>query len=245
MKNIFFILLFVLTTFEALSCETSIPVSYVPTFLAPPVVGAYQKCDARPEEQCLCIDNVSPYYAELADNVVLDYVAKLQVQSCTKGVMPEPPVEGFNEYQDCDDRFYALVCEEGTPINNYDSLEVYCAKDVMKVDGKKFIVNETKRIAYDQKQVADAQYAVAEAAAIKAMDCGKSVQRMMLIRNASKELTTTQVKEIVATYASIKALLDTGSLVSAREEIMAVTVNEPLVTQADKDALIAKLDSCK
>lgn len=54
------ILLFTQTSF---ACEMSIPLSYVPTFLNPPVSGHYQKCAAK--EECVCIDNVDPYISEL------------------------------------------------------------------------------------------------------------------------------------------------------------------------------------
>ena len=79
----------------------------------------------------------------------------------------------------------------------------------------------------------------------KAMECGKSAQAAMLVRNAAKNLTTDQVKQIVATYAPIKGLLDTGSLQSAIEEIQKIQADGVLVTQADKEAIIAHINQCR
>lgn len=67
MKYLITILLLLTTTISSWACEMSIPLSYTPTFLAPPVSGHYLKCDAKPDEQCLCIDDVNPWYAELVD----------------------------------------------------------------------------------------------------------------------------------------------------------------------------------
>jgi len=54
---------------HAKACDQSIPLSYAPTFLAPPVSGHYMKCEAKPDEQCLCIDGIEPWYAELVDEL--------------------------------------------------------------------------------------------------------------------------------------------------------------------------------
>jgi hypothetical protein len=61
-------LLALLITFPVFACQISIPLSYVPTFLNPPVSGHYKKCEEAPEEECLCAD-VNPYTAVLADEM--------------------------------------------------------------------------------------------------------------------------------------------------------------------------------
>jgi predicted negative regulator of RcsB-dependent stress response len=98
-------------------------------------------------------------------------------------------------------------------------------------------------------EVVDAsnEYAAAQGLeyAKKAMECGKSAQALMLVRNAAKNLTTEQVKQIVATYAPIKALLDTGSLQSAVEEIGKIQADGVLVTEEDKAAITAHIGQCK
>jgi hypothetical protein len=46
---------------SVMSCQISIPESYVPTFLTPPVSGHYEKCEKEP---CYCVDNANPWTSE-------------------------------------------------------------------------------------------------------------------------------------------------------------------------------------
>ena len=140
----------------ALACQVSIPESYVPTFLNPPVMGHYPKCNES--EACYCADSVNPWTAELVDNVVVDYIAKTDEVSCELQTEPEviivegeEPIERlpFNPYQDCDDKFIEISCKDGAEaIKNYDLMQVYCAKEIMKIDGKKLIESEVKKAAH-------------------------------------------------------------------------------------------------
>jgi len=76
--------------------------------------------------ECFDISDINPYYAELIDNEVIDYVAWRQVESCTDEL-------------DCDAKFSYLKCTEGTEIKNYEALSVYCAVNIMKIEGKKLV----------------------------------------------------------------------------------------------------------
>ena len=126
-----FAITFILT--DAKACQLSIPESYVPTFLNPPVSGPYMKCESEP---CHCVDNVDPYISELVDNIVLDYIAKSNEIICTDEL-------------DCDAKFIELSCSlDEEKIKNYDLLSVYCAKPIYKIDGKKLVENAEKKAAY-------------------------------------------------------------------------------------------------
>ena len=75
MKTFIFTLGFILFTVffnYANACQFSIPESYLPTFLTPPVSGHYEKCNEKPEEKCFCIDNVDPYTSELVTEITQD-----------------------------------------------------------------------------------------------------------------------------------------------------------------------------
>jgi hypothetical protein len=121
---------------SALACQLSIPESYIPTFLAPPVSGAYMKCEEKPQEKCFCVDEVDPWTSELVDNVVLDYIAKSNEIACTDEI-------------DCDAKFIELSCSlDEEKIKNYDLLSVYCTKPIYKIDGKKLAENAEKKAAY-------------------------------------------------------------------------------------------------
>ena len=137
MKNlIIFTILYMSMVFQSLACQLSIPESYVPTFLNPPISGHYMKCEDKPEEKCFCVDSVDPYISELVDNIVLDYIAKSNEIICTDEL-------------DCDAKFIEISCSlDEEKIKNYDLLSVYCAKPIYKIDGKKLAENAEKKAAY-------------------------------------------------------------------------------------------------
>lgn len=68
-KTYFFLFLAIFCAYQAQACQLSIPESYVPTFLNPPVSGHYTKCEDKPEEACHCVDDVDPYASVLIDEV--------------------------------------------------------------------------------------------------------------------------------------------------------------------------------
>lgn len=55
--------------FNSSACQLSIPESYIPIFLAPPVSGHYVKCEELPKEPCVCVDDVDPWTAVKVDEV--------------------------------------------------------------------------------------------------------------------------------------------------------------------------------
>lgn len=65
-----FVIAFIFT--DAKACQISIPESYIPTFLNPPVSGHYMKCEDKPEEKCFCVDDVDPYTSELLTEITQD-----------------------------------------------------------------------------------------------------------------------------------------------------------------------------
>lgn len=136
-----------------------------------------------------------------------------------------------------------------TSFYNAEYSEVWCNKISgfeKKLSGRKILSrNESKKTQFETTEAAKKADEMAMAAASKALDCGKKVISRMLLQNKPKSLSKAQVRNLVKTYKDIKNLLDTGSLESAREDILAVTLNPPIVTQADKDALVAELDACK
>jgi wobble nucleotide-excising tRNase len=83
------------------------------------------------------------------------------------------------------------------------------------------------------------------AQARKAQACGKDTMAYLLVRNAQKQLSTAQVKQLVEAYATIKSLLESGSLTTAKEEISAAVADGVIVTEADKTALNQFIDGCK
>jgi len=192
---------------------------------------AYQlesDCKKQSQEQCLDVGN-SPEIVSLGFTSLTDKFSKSQVEACL-------------DADDCETKFQALICEDSqeTSIKNLDLLEVYCSKFLYK----ELAINSAGFSAYQANKLAAAQMAGAFAQAKSLRECGGKVMDLLLIRNAPKGLTTSQIKQMVLTYAPIKGLLETGSLNSAKEEIQAITPDGLLVTAGDKTALIAKVDEC-
>jgi len=80
--------------------------------------------------------------------------------------------------------------------------------------------------------------------ALQAIEGGKRIVAYMNALNAAKNPTALQVKAVLqdADLSLIKALLESGSLATAKVEIEAYTPSG-IITQADKDAILAELNS--
>lgn len=201
------------------------------------------KCETQYSETCFDIKSTkNASYSEIIDEMVDDY---------SKPVNSKNEIEACSDQTDCETKNASKVCadSEESVFMAADYSEIYCSKLLrfeQKLSGRKIVsANETSKASYDAAKIAEATKEAAIAMAARAIACGKRVISMLVVQNASKSLDTTQIKAMNVTYASIKDLLETGSLTSAREEILAQPVAEPLVTQTDKDVLVAELDACK
>lgn len=132
MATFILVVLFITGISDAISCKLSIPESYVPTFLNPPVSGHYEKCEDKPEEKCHCVEKIDPWSAELIDNEVIDFIRKENTLSCASE-------------EECLKIESEKVCEKGKVIRTES--EVYCAVEMMKKDGKKLVESESKKEA--------------------------------------------------------------------------------------------------
>lgn len=218
---------------SALACQLSIPESYIPTFLNPPVSGHYMKCEDKPEEKCFCVDEVDPWTSDLVDNVVLDYIAKSNEITCIDEL-------------DCGAKFIELSCSlNDEKIKNYDLLSVYCAKPIYKIDGKKLVENAEKKTAYEAAQASKKQLEIELAQVQKARDCGSRAINVMSLRNAKKGLSKQKRKQILTIYEDIKNMLDVGSLDNAKDAINSATADGILITEADKSSMIESIVGCQ
>jgi hypothetical protein len=143
MKTILFSLGFLLLSTPVFSCMNKMPASEVEKAMKlEPNAGA-KTCAELSVEQCFCFDGITWEIAELADNLVVDYITKSNDTACIS-------------FDDCDIKFSELTCGNGfTPIKNYDLLQVYCTKPVMKIDGKKLVNSPAKKTAHEAKKEDD------------------------------------------------------------------------------------------
>jgi hypothetical protein len=152
-------IILLLITFPVFACQINIPTSEAQRYIdaMPNGVPPLYSCADKPDEECLCADSIIWEEAEIIDIEVLDYISKENVQACELLIEPES-IEGeepkpFSKYQDCDDKFTALVCDKGEAVKNYDELEVYCVKNVMKTE-KKLVNSPVKKAAHEALKTA-------------------------------------------------------------------------------------------
>lgn len=203
-------------------------------------VAAYQL-----EKECpgKCYDigsNPSKVYSEV----------DVEVDDLNKPVYDKKSYEACSDEQDCSLKTRSKVCETDYSASyKTEDLIVFCMKltGYEKKTEKQMQIDEVKLAAY-QQELSDLQAkAIDDAkmvAALKLMECGKKAIARMLIQNQPKNLSESQIAQINSTYAPIKNLLETGSLITAKQAIQAVNADGVLVKTEDKEALIAEIDKC-
>lgn len=110
--------------------------------------------------------------------------------------------------------------EQTVLVENADLKASVLAADAQKAQLESDIANMQKHIAFGNRMIA-----------------------YIGVRNKSKGLTKGQVKQMVQDYSVINDLLASGSLLTVKDEIEALVPDGTIVTQSDKDALLAELNS--
>lgn len=211
----------------------TIPISEVVKAISMEPNAGSVSCEQKPEEECLSYSGIDWNYAELIDNEVIDYISKLNETSCS-------------DIADCDAKFITASCDPFyEKIKNYDLLQVYCVKNIMKIDGKKLVENAEKKAAYEAAQASKKQLEIELAQVQKARDCGSRAINVMSLRNAKKGLSKEQRKQILTIYEDIKNMLDVGSLDNAKDAINSATADGILITEADKSSMIESIVGCQ
>ena len=198
------------------------------------------KCASVYSEKCIKIKKgYNHVYSELADEMVNDYSKPTWA---TRSM-----VEVCSGQADCEQKVSDKACvDERHALTDAEFTETWCNKITgyeQVLSGNKIIVeNATKKAAYDSAKAASDAMEAAIEQAFKAINHGKRVIALLVVRNASKGLTTAQIEQMNSTYAEIKNLLETGSLVTAKEKINLITPDGTIVTEADKTALVSEIN---
>lgn len=235
MKKLIIALLFSLTA----HASNFIPVSSVlnNTQAGYSLLADCQKA-STPDEVCVDIGDQPlksfETYTYLADDLSKPIYSKSSIELCV-------------DLDDCRLKIQSKTCQsDESPVFTLE-LELYCTK----VTG--YQQKTLKSIRQSSVLLTDylAQKALKEAdelqeqklqEKIKLIDAGKRVIALLNLRNESKNLTGEQIGQMVTAFASIKGLLETGSLKTAKYLIGQVVADGVIVTDADKTALIAELD---
>jgi hypothetical protein len=178
-------------------------------------------------------------YSELADEEIDDYSKPTWA---TRSM-----VEVCSGQADCEQKVSDKVCvDERHALTDAEFTETWCNKITgyeQVLSGNKIIVeNATKKAAYETAKAASDAMEAAIEQAYKAINHGKRVIALLVVRNASKGLTTAQIEQMNLTYSEIKNLLETGSLVTAKEKIELITPDGTIVTESDKTALVSEIN---
>jgi len=142
-----------------------------------------ETCEASENHACYDIENCPTDICEIVDNEVVDYVSKVNEQSCQ------------SEF-DCDAAFESLICASGSAIKNYDSMSIYCAVSIMKIDGKKLQHNDAKKAAYEADLLN------------KATLENQKISKKKAAKEALKEMDIEGVTTIAKLKAIVKTLIE-------------------------------------
>jgi hypothetical protein len=158
-------------------------------------------------------------------------------------------VEACSGEADCELKLSEKNCVDGRwALMDAEFTETWCNKITgysQILSGRNIVIeNATTKATYEAEQAAKAQMDGAISQAKAAMECGRTVKALLMVRNAPKGLSKGQIKQMVNTYAEIDSLLESGSLATAKDEIAAITPDGTLVTEGDKTALMAEIDKC-
>jgi hypothetical protein len=74
------------------------------------------------------------------------------------------------------------------------------------------------------------------------MHFGQKVLALIAVRNDAKSLQPADIVSLTTAYATIQSLLLSGSIATAKAQIEAITPDGTLVTQADKDSILAAIN---
>lgn len=116
---------------------------------------------------------------------------------------------------------------------------VYCMDKI----GKEISIDDQLKTQKDSEKSQATAIANVRAQVKRLRECLAGVVDTLVIRNASKNLTETQVEQMVVKYQPIIDLLYAVSGATAKTKIIAVQPDS-LITEADKTALVQEIDKC-
>ena len=203
-------------------------------------------CEKLENHECFDISGKDVRYHE---------VKSVQVDDKTKPIWkPKYNVVSCGTDQECVEKMAELGgnshCNSGDEIKYSKNtlmpgFSIYCTKvtGYEKKTVKKLVENASAKAAVQSADAAKAQEQAALEQAMKHQSFGKKMQAYIAVRNRQKSLTVPQVKQMTDTYGPIQSLLLSGSIETAKAQIQAITPDGTLVTQADKDAVLAEINA--
>lgn len=192
---------------------------------------------------------------EVQGKVIGNYdVVTTQVDDMSKPIYkPNYKIEACDSPQDCQSKQDSKdpgYCEAGDYLKHEKNslmpgYKYFCTgiSSYEKKDEKTLVVNEQKKQVYDASEELKSAEAAVLAGYQKDVSFGVRMIGMIALRNRAKNLTTTQKKSLISDFRAVMDLLGAGAIPDAKAEIETIAVQDPIVTQADKDALLAEINS--
>lgn len=151
-----YLIIFILAIQTSYACKLSIPESYIPTFLNPPVSGAYEDCESKPQESCYCVETVNPYYSDFiqgSKTFVVNLSKKSAHESSLSGMVQlEEAKEIVRKSQACgrDTISLMLIRNASKSLTDSQKVQLYQATqtivgmlDVGSLDAAKSLIQST------------------------------------------------------------------------------------------------------
>lgn len=203
-------------------------------------------------EECFKVSGGLCYNITHCSNMEYCKLSPLMIPDKTKPIHSKTEIEACLDQTDCESKNGIKTCSEigDQVLMAADYSEIYCSRIIryeLKDSGDKHVViDEDLKAAFDLKVAQEKALEEAMSVAKKVMDCGREVMALLGVRNMAKvpKPTTAEISAVVERFASIKNLMESGSYDTSREQIVSVDITGTILTEDDRAATLAKLDSC-
>lgn len=202
----------------------------------------HDECERFENAECFEISGKDLRYHVLKSSVVDDlekpiYKSHYNVDSCSDAHSCTAMVS----QKKCDKGDYATYKENSV----FPGYKAFCT-GVEGYEKKQAVDLVLDEELFQRVSLADAAKA-SEKDAVgkmrKRMECGKNIQALVGIKNDKKGLTSEQVKAFAQKFSDLKLLLDVGALLTAKEAINDLPIDDT-ISQADKDDILAAIELC-
>jgi hypothetical protein len=199
----------------------------------------------------------APAFIELEEVTVNDLTkpvySKTDVVGCVE-TQDDPETTEVDETitleDDCREKLAALDCTgKGEAIRAADNSEVYCSM-LLRYEQKpagysKAVVNEALKSQWEAERAAKKAERQAVQSQVKDMDFGRQVYAAIQLLNKGKGLSKAQRRTLRQNLKTMRDDLLDGNICDVRADLVALSADGTLIREADKTAILARLDAYK
>ena len=189
----------------------------------------------------------------MANDLTKPVYSKTDVVACA-ATADDPETTEVDETKsledDCQEKLAALNCVgKGEAIRAEDNSEVYCSR-LLRYEQKpagysKAVVNETLKTQWKTQRAAAKAQRQAVQNQVEDMNFGREIYASIQLLNKQKGLSKAQRRTLRQNLKTMRDDLLDGSLCDVRADLVALSADGTLIREADKTAVLAKLDAYK